>query len=109
MQKSGFDPNLENRKGKILFYDFNNLDEDPVELPLKSFDSSSFNPHGLSVYRDPESQVVFIYVINHKKDGDVIEIFEFEQTNHSLVHRRCVKDTNIYFGNDLVVVGKFDI
>ena len=100
------DPIIKTRKGKILLFDFNNADKKPLELALKSFDSSSFNPHGLSLYHDPESLTVFVFVINHKTDGDVVEIFNFDREDNTLVHRRSIRDKNIYSGNDLVAVGK---
>lgn len=105
LQWPGADPIVNTRKGKLLLFNFNNSDTDPLELTLKSFDSSSFNPHGLSLYSDPESNIVFVFAINHKSDGDVVEIFEFDREEQSLIHRRSITDKKIYSGNDLVAVG----
>ena len=82
-------------------------EETPWELPLNSFDDSGFNPHGLSLYTDPHTGVVSVFVVNHKADGtQAIEIFDFATQTHSLVHRRTVVDPKINSPNDLVAVSK---
>ena len=81
--------------------------EELWEIPLKSFDASDFNPHGLSLFTDPRTGDVSVFVINHKSNGsEVIEIFDFSPESNSLVHRRSVMDPKIYSPNDVLAVGE---
>ncbi|KAJ3347514.1 hypothetical protein HDU91_006753, partial [Kappamyces sp. JEL0680] len=49
-----------------------------VGLALGGF-SGDFSPHGISVWKDPQEDVAYVAVVNHKRDGSVVEIF-----SHSL-------------------------
>ena len=101
-----YDPKIDKRDGKLLAFDFNKPDQDPVELTLKNFDRKGFNPHGISVYRDPSSGQVSLFVVNHRPDAQAIEIFDFERETRSLIHRRSVVDDLIWSPNDVHAVGK---
>lgn len=90
----------------MLTFDFNNPDQKPVELTLKNFNRTGFNPHGISVYRDQSSGLVSVFVVNHRPDAQVIEIFDFERETHSLIHRRSVTDELIWSPNNLYAVGE---
>ncbi|RMX39621.1 hypothetical protein pdam_00003966 [Pocillopora damicornis] len=100
-----YDPVLDTREGKILTFDFNKADKNPVELTLKNFNRSGFNPHGISAYQDPSSGAVSLFVINHRPDAQAIEIFDFERETHSLIHRRSVVNELIWSPNNLHAVG----
>ena len=100
------DPEIDKRDSKLLTFDFNKPDQDPVELTLKNFNRTGFNPHGISVYREPSSGQVSLFVINHRPDAQAIEIFDFERETHSLIHRRSVVDDLIWSPNNLYAVGK---
>ena len=100
------DPEINKRDSKLLTFDFNKPDEDPVELTLKNFNRTGFNPHGISVYREPSSGQVSLFVINHRPDAQAIEIFDFERETHSLIRRRSVMDDLIWSPNNLYAVGK---
>ena len=99
-------PEIDERDGKLFTFDFKKPDQDPVELTLKNFNRTGFNPHGLSVYRDPSSGMVSLFVVNHRPDAQAIEIFDFERETHSLILRRSVVDKMIWCPNDLYAVGK---
>ena len=101
-----YDPEIDKRDSKLLTFDFNKPDQDPVELALKNFNRTGFNPHGISVYREPSSGQVSLFVINHRPDAQAIEIFDFEREAHSLIHRRTVVDDLIWSPNNLYAVGK---
>jgi len=98
-------PEIDERDGKLFTFDFKKPDQDPVELTLKNFNRTGFNPHGLSVYRDPSSDMVSLFVVNHRPDAQAIEIFDFERETHSLILRRSVVDKMIWCPNDLYAVG----
>ena len=100
-----YDPELDKRDSKLLTFDFNKPNQDPVELTLINFNRTGFNPHGISVYRDP-SGTVSLFVINHRPDAQVIEIFDFKRETHLLIHRRSVVDELIWSPNNLYAVGK---
>lgn len=100
-----FNKEYEDRKGKILTFNFNKPDEPPIELPLKNFNRTGFNPHGISLYRDPSTGVVSLFVINHRAGEQVVEIFDFDRQTHSLIHRRSVIDELIWSPNNLYAIG----
>ncbi|KAJ7385863.1 Serum paraoxonase/arylesterase 1 [Desmophyllum pertusum] len=100
-----YDPELDTRESKLLTFDMNKPSQDPVELTLKNFNRTGFNPHGISVYRDSSSGTVSLFVVNHRPDAQAIEIFDFERDTHSLLHRRSVVDELIWSPNDLHAVG----
>ena len=104
-----YDKELDKRVGKLLTFDFKKPEQDPVELTLKNFNRTGFNPHGISIYRDPSSGAVSLFVVNHRPDAEAIEIFDFERETHSLIHRRSVVDEMIWCPNNLYAVGKFDV
>ena len=99
-------PEIDKRVSKLLSFDFNKPDQEPIELTLKNFNRTGFNPHGISVYRDPSSGTVSVFVISHRPDAEAIEIFDFERETHSLIHRRSVTDEMIWSPNNLYAVGK---
>ena len=98
---------MRERKGKLLTMYVPGQEKKFQEIPLKSFDASDFNPHGLSLFTDPATGDISVFVINHKSNGSqVIEIFDFEPKSHSLVHRRSVVDPRINSPNDVLAVGE---
>lgn len=100
-----YDPVIDTWESKLMTFDLNKPSENPVELILKNFNRTGFNPHGISVYRDPSSGTVSLFVVNHRPDAQAIEIFDFERETHSLLHRRSVVDELIWNPNDLYAVG----
>ena len=100
-----FDPVIDTWEGKLMTFNLNKPSENPVELTLKNFNRTGFNPHGISVYRDPSSGAVSLFVVNHRPDAQAIEIFDFERETHSLIHRRSVVDELIWSPNNLYAVG----
>jgi len=101
-----YNTELDKRESKILSFDFNKPDQDPVELKLKNFNCTGFNPHGISVYQDPSTGAMSVFVVSHRPDVEAIEIFYFERETHSLIHRRSVIDDMIWSPNNLYAVGK---
>ena len=101
-----YDPEIDKRDSKLLTFDLNKPDQVPVELTLKNFNRTGFNPHGISVYRDPSSGQVSLFVVNHRPDAQAIEIFDFERETRSLIHRRSVVDDLIWSPNDVYAVGR---
>jgi arylesterase / paraoxonase len=82
-----------------------NMNEDspkPVnlttDLPFKSF-----HPHGISFYQSP-SGVKKLFVVNHREEGQFIEIFQF--TDSTLVHLESITHPLFISPNDIVAVGE---
>ncbi len=68
-----------------------------VDLPFY------FNPHGISVYREPSTGEVRLFVINHRsEDTASIEVFAWEQ--NQLEHLYTVTDPLIRYPNDLAAL-----
>ncbi|KAG9275911.1 serum paraoxonase/arylesterase 2-like [Astyanax mexicanus] len=78
----------------------------PVVLPIKgSFDTASFNPHGISVFTDEKDGSRYLFVVNHPHGGSQIEIFRFDEDEYTLLHIRTVKHELLQSVNDIVAVG----
>eukprot|EP01083_Nonionella_stella_P117225 349005_1 len=71
-----------------------------VELELLNRVSPDFQPHGVSVITD-YANAKWIFVINHRRDGDVVEIYQLstDQTKATLVDE--VHSPLFVFINDL--------
>ncbi len=82
-----------------------NLNEDakkPIKLTEKlPFDD--FHPHGISLYKSLDGAKK-LFVVNHRKTGDFIEIFQF--TDSTLVHLESITDPLFVSPNDIVGVGE---
>ena len=94
-----------NYKGVILSFDLNMPTENPRPIPFENFDDSTFSPHGIDLYIDPQTQVITLFVINHGGEKHTIEIFQLNQTKMVLTHRKTIVDEAIYSPNDVVAVG----
>ena len=94
-------------ESKLMTFNLNKPNENPVELTLKNFNRTGFNPHGISVYQDPSSGTVSLFVVNHRPDAQAIEIFDFERETHTLIHRRSVVDALIWSPNNLHPIGQY--
>ena len=98
---------MQHLKGMLYTFDLNNPEAKPKPLSYENFDDSSFLPHGIDLYVDPKTKEVSLFVVNHRLADHSIEIFQFDQENMVLKHRKTVVDKNIYSPNDVVAVGMF--
>jgi hypothetical protein len=105
MNPSGVDPAMHHFKGILYTFDLNNPEAEPTPLSYENFDDSEFMPHGIDFYIDPKSQEVSLFVVNHGAGQHSIEIFQFDQANMVLKHRKTVVDEKISSPNDVVAVG----
>lgn len=62
-------------------------------------------PHGISTWRDPNTDQLFLYVITHPVEGDRVEVFEVLKS-FQLQYIRSITDPLFKLMNDLVAVGK---
>ena len=91
----------------IFMFDLKAPSAGPQKLVIEgSFleETPDFTPHGLSHWIDGDG-VVYLYVINHRREGDTVECFLYNSESLSLKHRSTIKDESLYNLNDIVVVG----
>ena len=77
--------------------------EEPGLINLTSDFKQEFHPHGLGLYI-AENSMVSLFVVNHRKDGHFIEIFDY--MGDRLVHRESIKGPLMTSPNDVLPVGK---
>lgn len=97
------DPRMSEAEGKLYAFDFNKPDKNAVELKFKAdFD---FVPQEISVW-ETESAIHF-FVVNHRKEGDTVEIFKLKGTVAEPVveHLQSVKDPLFTSLNDVIATG----
>ncbi|XP_028404236.1 serum paraoxonase/arylesterase 2-like [Dendronephthya gigantea] len=100
-----FDPKMMQSKGMLYAFDLNKPDEKPTPLSYENFDDSTLIPHGIDLYVDPKTEEISLFVVNHALGKHSIEVFQFDQENMVLKHRKTVVDEKIYSPNDVVAVG----
>lgn len=85
--------------GDIYALDLNTPDAPPVRLtPSLSF---TFHPHGISTVALPQG--VRLFVVNHRQDESVIEVFD-HLPGLALTHVRTVRDPLILTPNDVAAI-----
>jgi hypothetical protein len=47
------------------------------DLRLEGYIFPDFHPHGLAAYKDKASGQTYVMIVNHRRDGDSIEVFKF--------------------------------
>lgn len=100
-------PYFSNDPGKIYTLNLWNPRLSPVELQIKGkLDLNSFNPHGISVYIDDDSdKSVYLFVVNHPKSNSQVEIFRFVEEDNALVHLKTIIHELLHNVNDIVAIG----
>ncbi|XP_019633432.1 PREDICTED: serum paraoxonase/arylesterase 2-like [Branchiostoma belcheri] len=92
--------------GKILLFNFKNPEDGVRELKIEPGEKSEgLEPHGLGLYENQDSGEIRLFVVNHHKDGDRIDIFRYLKTNTTLRLVRSVQHHLLYSMNDVVAVG----
>jgi len=91
----------QNGRGGIFAYDL--TAPQPVPVKLTSGPGPDFQPHGISLYIDPEGRDA-LFVINHSGGTHKVEIYDLQPDG--LVHRRTVKDPALVSPNDIVAVSR---
>eukprot|EP01084_Bolivina_argentea_P291764 501475_1 len=73
------------------------------EIQLFNRQSPDFNPHGINVITD-KSNTQWIYVINHRRDGDFVEIYEFDKYKRIAMFKNEIHSPLFVMINDLKTV-----
>ncbi|XP_067685764.1 serum paraoxonase/arylesterase 1-like [Haliotis asinina] len=100
-----------NGRGRIYLFDMNNPKKEVQEMSLtstKEFDKDRFQPHGISVWEDKKTGKLYLYAVNHEKDGEEkIEKFLVSVAKLSLQHLKSYfGDPTIKRMNDVVATGE---
>ncbi|CAG8488401.1 2676_t:CDS:2 [Dentiscutata heterogama] len=91
---------------KDTFYVYNIETSKLTPLTLKNFDED-FALHGFGMYEDPsEPDIIYFFIINHKRTGSVIELFKHKINSFELHHLKTFKHKLIYNPNNVAPVSK---
>ncbi|XP_060085242.1 serum paraoxonase/arylesterase 1-like [Ylistrum balloti] len=95
-------------RGRILLFDFNQLDSPSHEVKelritssIRDLSHSSF--HGMSVWQDSTTGEITLMVINHAGPEDHIEVFKFQKESQTLRHTDSITSPKLTNMNDLVM------
>lgn len=98
-------PNFgETANGAIFMLNMNEDSPKPIKisnnLPFKSF-----HPHGISLFQGANGDKK-LFVVNHRNDGQYIEVFNWGGTDSSFVYLESIQHPLIISPNDIVAVGE---
>ncbi|KAI0229007.1 Serum paraoxonase/arylesterase 1 [Lamellibrachia satsuma] len=102
---SGFDTHC---RGDILLFDFKKPRQGAHALDIVGdLDRSTFSPAGLSIWRNYNSKVIYIFVVNVRDVGkETVEKFCFDEKGRKLYHLRTYRDPTFTHPDDIVATGK---
>eukprot|EP00743_Colponemidia_sp_Colp-15_P002069 GILK01002245.1.p1 GENE.GILK01002245.1~~GILK01002245.1.p1 ORF type:complete len:399 (+),score=61.61 GILK01002245.1:43-1197(+) len=66
-------------QGAIFAMDLRAKEPKFVKVPMKGFPGPDFHPHGIGLLR--EGRRTYLFVVNHRRNEDAIEVFEWLLTN----------------------------
>ena len=91
----------------IFLLDLNLDHPEPVSVHLENFSVQTHNlaPHGMAGWVSEDGKYL-LYFVNHRRDGDTVESFEYHPSKPSLVYRKTFRDSKFRNLNDLVVVAE---
>ncbi len=90
-------------QGAIFQIDASSPNPAPVNLTA-GLDLPAFYPHGISLFTDPSDGTKWVFAVNHRSDGQFVEIFQYTDT--ALVHSASIQSPEFKSPNDVVGVGK---
>jgi len=76
------------------------LNSTSAPVKLTTTYQGDFHPHGISYFSKDGHD--YLFVVNHNRDGDFVELFEFK--NDQLIHLRSFSDQIMCCANDVVAV-----
>ena len=94
-------------EGILYYIDLSKPIEAPKRIRIENFHDPTLKPHGLDFYTDPKTKEVTMFLINHSGGKNTIEIFQVDEENVSLKHKKTVVSDKIYIPNDIVGVGMY--
>ena len=94
-------------RGHIYLFDFNQPEKNVSKLIIQSdtLDLKAFGPHGMDIYEDLEQGNVKVYVVNHAKKIESVEVFHYHRSNpQKLIHLDTIMDDKFICLNDITVI-----
>ena len=101
----GVDPSMKHFKGMLYSFNMNDPDAKPKPVSYENFDDTGFQPHGIDFYTDPKTQEISLFVINHARGINTVEIFHVDPKNVVLKHMKTIFDEKIISPNDILATG----
>ena len=104
--------NKDSTPGNIFTFDFKTPDKGVLKLkiipiPGGTFDQDAFEPHGMDILENDVDNKIELYVVNHAKNIESVEVFEYDPNLvGTLQHVRTILDPNFICINDLTMVAK---
>ncbi|KAI0226972.1 Serum paraoxonase/arylesterase 1 [Lamellibrachia satsuma] len=94
-------------RGDILLFHFKKPRHGAHALDIVGdLDRSTFSPYGLSIWRNCNSNVIYIFVVNVCVNGEnTVEKFRYDEKRRQLWHIRTYRDPTITHPNDIVATG----
>ncbi|XP_033629796.1 serum paraoxonase/arylesterase 2-like [Asterias rubens] len=95
-------------QGRIFTFDFKQPDMNVKEVNIisESLNKTLLNPIGISVWEDPATDKVTVFLVNRALPPmtSSIEVFHFGQKSNSLHHTKTIISENIYSPNNIVAM-----
>lgn len=93
------------RLGGVYLMDLNSESPQPLNLTMEGRGvPSELSPHGMGRWVGEDGSY-YLYVINHLRNSDAVESFEYKPSEKKLIHRNTFRSPLFSNLNDLVVVG----
>ncbi|XP_066924139.1 serum paraoxonase/lactonase 3-like [Clytia hemisphaerica] len=98
----------ETTQGNIYTFDFKNPDVGAVKLNIDHSEIwQSFDPHGIDLVENEKDNTIKLYVVNHAKLTESVEVFLFDpQQPKSLKHLNTIRDKSFVCLNDITMLNE---
>ena len=98
----------ETTEGNIYTFDFKNPDAGVVKLNIDQSEIwKSLDPHGIDLVENEEDNTIKLYVVNHAKATESVEVFLFDpQQPQLLSHLRTIRDDSFVCLNDITMLNE---
>ncbi|KAI0218192.1 Serum paraoxonase/arylesterase 1 [Lamellibrachia satsuma] len=95
-------------RGNILMFDFKKPRRGANALDIVGdLERSTFSPLGLNIWRDVNSNMIYIFVVNFRADENkTVEKFHFDEKRRKLYHLRTYRDPTFVHPDDIVATGE---
>ena len=91
----------------VFLMDLNLDNPSPVNLTFEDNFmegiSQDFSPHGMGNWVTEDGSMV-LYVVNHRRDRDTVDSFQYNPATKSLKYRKSFENPELYNLNNLVLV-----
>lgn len=106
MCSSAVDARFSQFVGRIYVFDFQNSKQDAVEVSLPKELQYNFSPHGIDLLEDSETGEILLFVVNHRKIGEFVEILSYQPESRSLSMVRSVTHELFTSLNDVLAIDR---